>query len=65
MDWSGLLNPTSVSLALLIVALTLVWAYVMLSGSKQPASVSSLYAEKEGGGERRKSGGGKTRKAKV
>lgn len=57
MEWWTLLDPTSVSLALLVAVLTLVWAYVMLGrqrgASSSPPAVPPTREEREGrGGER-------------
>ena len=57
MDWlPSVVDPTTVCVGLLILALTLVWAYVMLGSAKQP-DLSVLYEKEPGPGKR----AGKTR----
>lgn len=56
MDWlASLSDPNAVCVGLLLLALTLVWAYVMLGGSRKQPDLSALY-ETTGQGKR---GGGK------
>lgn len=56
MDWlASLSDPNAVCVGLLLLALTLVWAYVMLwSGRKQPVELSTFY---ETTGQGKRSGG--------
>lgn len=58
MDWlPSVVDPTTVCVGLLILALTLVWAYVMLGGSTKQPDLSVLYEKESGAGKRT----GKTR----
>lgn len=58
MDWlPSVVDPTTVCVGLLILALTLVWAYVMLGGSTKQPDLSVLYEKEAGAGKRT----GKTR----
>ena len=64
MDWVGL-DATAVCMGLLIVGLTMVWAYVMLSGSKEP-DMSALYKKDQtSSGGKRAGKGGKAKNKQV
>ena len=54
-------DPTAVCVALFIVGLTLVWAYVMVGGRSKQPDLSQLYAKETG---EKGSGGRKGGKAK-